>query len=76
MKKNYTHLSIEERTMIQTQLSMGYKPGRIAREFGRSAATLSRELKRNGWTRLKQPRSVGRPLAAGGYRAEQIFKQK
>jgi IS30 family transposase len=43
MKKNYTHLSIEERTMIQTQLSMGYKPGRIAREFGRSAATLSRD---------------------------------
>lgn len=48
MGTNYTHLSIEERTMIQTQLSIGFKPGQIARELGRSTATLSRELKRNG----------------------------
>lgn len=70
MGTNYTHLSIEERTMIQTQLSIGFKPGQIARELGRSAATLSRELKRNGWSRPKLPRNVGRPLLAGGYRAD------
>ena len=70
MGKIYKQLSIEERTMIQTQLSMGLKPEQIARELGRSAGTLSRELKRNGWIRPKLPRSVGRLAIAGGYRAD------
>ena len=70
MGKLYKQLSVEERTMIQTQLSMGFKPGQIARELGRSAGTLSRELKRNGWIRPKLPRGVGRPAIAGGYRAD------
>ena len=70
MGKIYKQLSIEERTMIQTQLSMGFKPGQIARELGRSAGTLSRELKRNGWVRPKLPRGAGRPAVAGGYRAD------
>lgn len=56
--------------MIQMQLPMGFKPGQIARELGRSAGTLSRELKRNGWVRPKLPRDVGRPAIAGGYRAD------
>lgn len=47
MGKIYKQLNIEERTMIQTQLSMGCKPVQIAQELGRSAGTLSRELKRN-----------------------------
>jgi len=68
--KKYTHLSIEERTMIQTQLSMGIKPGQIAQELGRSASTLSRELSRHGWVRPKVRHGRGRPLLAGGYRAE------
>ena len=66
MEKNYTHLSIEETTMIQTQLSMEYKPRQIARELERSTATLSRELKRNSWIHPKQPRGTGRPLVTGG----------
>ncbi len=70
MGKIYKQLSIEERTMIQTQLSMGYKPGRIAQELGRSAGTLSRELKRNGWVCPKRSRRVGRPMISGGYRAD------
>jgi len=70
MGKNYKQLSLEERTMIQTQLSMGFKPGQIAQELGRSASTLSRELKRNGWVRPQQPRCPGRPRLAGGYRSE------
>ncbi len=53
MMKKYKHLSIEERTMIQMQLSMGLKPGEIASELGRSASTLSRELSRHGWVRPK-----------------------
>lgn len=70
MGKIYKQLSIEERTMIQTQLSMEFKPGQIARELGRSAGTLSRELKRNAWVRPTLPRGVGRPAISGGCRAD------
>jgi len=34
MGKIYKQLSIEERTMIQTQLSMGRKPGRLLKSWG------------------------------------------
>ena len=69
MEKNYKHLSLEERTMIQTQLSMGFKPSAIARELGRPSSTISRELKRNGWARPPARRGRGRPRISGGYRA-------
>ena len=51
MGKYYRQLSIDERTMIQTQLQMGIKPAVIAEGLNRSASTLSRELSRNGWVR-------------------------
>lgn len=70
MGKLYKQLTIEERTMIQTQLGMGIKPAAIALELNRSASTISRELHRNGWTRPKACRGPGRPAVAGGYRAE------
>ncbi|MHB1765957.1 MAG: IS30 family transposase, partial [Gammaproteobacteria bacterium] len=70
MGKLYTQLNIEERTMIQTQLGMGLKPSVIARSLDRSAATLSRELHRNGWVRPPGRHNRGRPPVAGGYRAE------
>ena len=70
MGKIYQQLSIEERTMIQTQLEMGVRPAVIALRLNRSASTLSRELHRNGWARAQTPRRPGRPLMAGGYRAE------
>lgn len=69
MGKTYTQLSIEERTMIQTQLEMGIRPAAIAAGLNRSASTLSRELHRNGWTRPPACRGPGRPARAGGYRA-------
>ena len=65
----YTQLSLEERTMIHTQLEMGLNPAAIAMGLNRSASTLSRELRRNGWTRPKTRRGPGRPPMAGGYRA-------
>ena len=55
--------------MIQTQLEMGIKPAAIATGLNRSASTLSRELRRNGWARPKAHRGPGRPPLAGGYRA-------
>ena len=75
MGKKYTQLNLEERTMIQTQLSMGFKPAQTARERGRSASTLSRALKRNGWVRPQAHRNRGRPMIAGGYRAEVVHKR-
>ena len=75
MGKIYQQLSIEERTMIQTQLGMGIKPAAIALGLDRSASTLSRELRRNGWTRPKARRGPGRPLAAGGYRSDAAHKR-
>jgi len=69
MGKIYQQLSIEERTMIQTQLEMGIRPAAIAMGLNRSASTLSRELRRNGWVRPPARRGPGRPAVAGGYRA-------
>jgi len=63
-------LSLEERTLIQTQLEMGIRLGAIAKSVNRSPSTVSSELKRNGWIRSKTPRCPGRPAVAGGYRAE------
>ena len=70
MERKYKQLSIEERTMIQTQLEMGIKPAAVAKELDHSASTLSRELNRNGWTRPKVRRKRGRPAVTGGYRSE------
>lgn len=75
MGKIYSQLSIEERTMIQTQLGLGIKPSAIAVELNRSASTISRELSRNGWARPKTCRGPGRPALAGGYRAEHAQKR-
>jgi IS30 family transposase len=75
MERNYKQLSLEERTLIQTQLSMGFKPARIARELDRSASTIYRELKRHGWARPTMPRRRGRPPVAGGYRADAAHQQ-
>ena len=75
MGRIYRQLSIEERTMIQTQLEMGMKPAAIAARLNRSASTLVRELRRNGWTRPKSCRGPGRPAVAGGYRAEAAHKR-
>ena len=61
MGKIYQQLSIEERTMIQTQLELGIKPAAIAVGLNRPASTLSRELHRNGWARPQACRGPGRP---------------
>jgi transposase, IS30 family len=66
MRKIYKQLSIEERTMIQTQLEMKITPAAIAFGLNRSASTISRELLRNDWVRPKALRSPGRPPVAGG----------
>lgn len=47
-KKSYSHLSIEEREWIALGQAQELSLREIARSLGRSASTLSRELKRNG----------------------------
>lgn len=69
MGKSYNQLSIEERTLSQTQLSIGMKPAEIAEGLKRSASTLSPELRRKDWVRPKTQRSRGRPMVSGSYRA-------
>jgi len=68
MGKHYSHLSCEERTLIQMSLERNCSMGEIARSLERPISTIIRELQRNGWSR-KQARQRGRPPIAGGYRA-------
>lgn len=65
----YKQLSMEERSLIQTQLTLGLKPSWIAEDLGRSISTVTRELRRNGWERPAVKRDRGRPPIAGKYRA-------
>ena len=47
MGQNYTHLSAEERAMIQIGQRSGLSQRAIARQMGRSVSSVSRELRRN-----------------------------
>jgi IS30 family transposase len=47
MKKNYKHLSVEERDHLAVLKGKGFSLRAIAHALGRSPSTLSRELKRN-----------------------------
>lgn len=70
MGTNYNHLSCEERTMIQLSLEQGCTLRAIAHSMQRAPGSISRELKRNGWSNpAAAPRKRGRPPVAGGYRA-------
>ena len=65
---NNKQLSIEERRVIQAQLTLRLKPSWIAVELGRSVSTISRELHRNGWVKLSVDLGRGPPMIAGKYR--------
>jgi len=67
--EKYKQLNMEERSLIQTQLTMGFNPSWIAKSLGRSVSTVTRELHRNGWERPLVKRDRGRPPIAGKYRA-------
>ncbi|MDQ6952456.1 MAG: helix-turn-helix domain-containing protein [Mariprofundaceae bacterium] len=48
MGKYYTHLTIEERSLIQVSLELGQSPFDIAGKLNRPRSCISRELARNG----------------------------
>ena len=67
MTKQYKQITLEERTLIQTQLQQGFKPGAIAASSKRPRSCVWRELARNGWKVAPAVRPVGRPPLTGGY---------
>src|SRR5580698_3433955 len=68
MGKQYLHLSMQERALIETQLGFGVKPSAIALGLARSRSTVTREMHRNGWKPASAPLWRGQPRIAGGYR--------
>lgn len=71
MTKKYSHITLSERTLIQTQLQLGLAPAAIAESLGRHRSSITRELARNGWKPASSARPVGRPTIAGGYSSSQ-----
>ena len=68
MAKEYRHLSMQERALIETQLGFGVKPSAIALGMARSRSTVTREMHRNGWKPASAPLWRGQARIAGGYR--------
>jgi IS30 family transposase len=48
MAKIYTRLNVQERALIETQLTLGMRPTAIAAGLMRSCSTVTREMHRNG----------------------------
>lgn len=69
MGQDYEHLSAEERGAIFSMKLEGRSTREIARALQRSASTISRELRRNGWKPEHERGPMGRPTIAGGYNA-------
>jgi len=70
MPKTYTHLSLEERALMQVWLEHNLSLRAIARKLSRAPSSISREFARNKG-RLPQASMApepGRPPIAGGYR--------
>lgn len=67
MTKKYNHITLDDRTLIQTQLQQGFKPSVIAASLNRPRSCITRELARHGWKAAFGSRSVGRPAVAGSY---------
>lgn len=71
MERKYKHITLSDRTLIQTQLQQGFSPAGIAESLGRHRSSITRELARNGWKSPPTVGSVERPLLAGGYSSSQ-----
>jgi IS30 family transposase len=64
MPRSFRHLDLSERVFLETQLSHGRRPARIAAELKRARSTITREIRRNGWRAKLRKGSI-----AGGYRS-------
>ncbi len=73
MAKRYQHLDVQERALIETQLTLGMSAAAIAAALMRARSTVTREMLRNGWKLQAVHR--GRPTIAGNYRAVQANRR-
>ena len=64
MPRGFRHLDLSERVFLETQLSHGRRPARIAAELKRARSTITREIRRNGWRAKLRKGGI-----AGGYRS-------
>ena len=67
MGEVYSHLSEEERQVIQIEIGNGTGIRAIGAMIGRSPSTVSREIKRNTWFPSNESESY-RPIGPGGSR--------
>jgi IS30 family transposase len=77
MSKNYEHLKVEERALIQAMLELDSSVRAIARSLDRAPSTISRELKRCGWfgSDAPLPRPRLRTRGINGYWCEAAHKR-
>ena len=77
MSKTYTHLSLEERALLQVWLEHDLSLRAIARKLRRAPSTITRELSRNtSPPPVASPTAApGRPRIACGYRCAQAHRR-
>ena len=70
MQKTYTHITLEERAVMQVMLEQGQSLRAIARRLCRAPSSITREFTRNNGCLPDPsvPAARGRPRVAGGYR--------
>lgn len=74
-QRQYTHLSYQERVILEVRLKDGLTPSAIARELGRAKNTVRNEIARGRVTQIKQGKFVQIYLAdAGQHRYEKNRK--
>ena len=71
--KTYKHLSAEERAVIMIEHDNGSSVRRIARRLGRSASSVSREIRRNVVPTTSD--QVNAPVVRAGYDATQAARR-
>jgi IS30 family transposase len=59
MANGYSHLAVQERALIETQLRLGMSPGAIAGGLLRPRSTVTREIRRNGWQSVREQAASG-----------------